>query len=57
MKKELCFFNQEDGTWVIRTVLEYNAVNDPIILIRLCGQAFNMTIIQAYTPTIDAERR
>ena len=38
-----------------KTVISYNVVNDRLISVRLRGAPFNMTIIQVYAPTTDAE--
>ena len=36
-------------------VLRYNAVNDRILSIRIQGKPINITVIQAYAPTSNAE--
>ena len=38
-----------------KTVISYNVVNDRLISVRLRGAPYNMTIIQVYAPTTDAE--
>ena len=38
-----------------KTVMGYNPVNDRIITVRLQGHPTNVTIIQVYAPTTDAE--
>ena len=40
---------------VWNTVLGYNLKNDRMILVRFQGKSFNITVIQAYAPTTDAE--
>lgn len=35
--------------------MKYNAISDRVISIRLQGSPINVTIIQAYAPTTDAE--
>lgn len=37
------------------TVLKYNAISDRVISIRLQGSPVNITVIQVYAPTTDAE--
>ena len=40
---------------VQNAVLGYNLKNDRMILVRFQGKSFNITVIQAYVPTTDAE--
>ena len=40
---------------VQNTVLGYNLKNDRMILVCLQGKSFNITIIQVYAPTTNAE--
>lgn len=40
---------------VAQAVRSYDARTDRIILIRLLGKPMNITIIQAYAPTTEAE--
>ena len=40
---------------VRNTVLEYNLKNDRMISVRFQGKPFNITVIQAYAPTSNAE--
>lgn len=39
------------------TVLEFSVVNCLIILIRLCRQCFNITVIHIYAPTTDVQEK
>ncbi|CAH2248819.1 Hypothetical predicted protein [Pelobates cultripes] len=38
-----------------KAVLDYNPINDRMISIRIEGKPFNITVIQVYAPTMDAE--
>ena len=40
---------------VRNTVLEYNLKNDRMISVRFQGKPFNITVIQVYVPTSNAE--
>ena len=40
---------------VWNAVLEYNLKNDRMFSVRLQGKPFNITVIQAYAPTSNAE--
>ena len=40
---------------VQNAVLGYNLKNDRMILVRFQGKSFNITVIQVYVPTTDAE--
>ena len=41
--------------WVQNGVLGYNLKNDRMISVRLQGKPFNITVIQVYDPTSNAE--